>query len=216
MIKKAIIFVFLGLVIGCAPGTIGGESWGKAMFSPSSVSDQAACDAGFEFGQTQKKLNSVGALRFQTSKGLVLFNTRLSKLYFLCNSLGWLNGRKPSSFSPVFSSDIMFDDAAMVGKTAQVTISLEDEQGKEFARLNATKDETEGNRQWYTPISYSNADIAALNLAKSFTIIINRGTTDERYKVNSSFTPLSPVQEIPAMGYIEFNPEVRKVLREAN
>jgi hypothetical protein len=212
--KKLLLGVGL-LLAACAPSSLGGESWGKAMFSPSPVADQAACDAGFDFGQTQKRINSVGAVRFQTSKGLVLFNTRLGKLYFLCNSLGLFGGRKPNTFSEVFSSDVMFEDASMVGKTAKITISLEDEQGKEIARLNAERSETEGNRQWYTPKRYSAADIEALNKAKSFTILLNRGSSDERYKINPSFTPISPIQEF-RVDTLMFSPRVRETMKGAN
>jgi hypothetical protein len=213
--KHRFFFALLGVLAGCAPSFLGGESWGKAMFSPSPVADQSACDAGFDYGQSQKKLNAVGAVRFQTSKGLVLFNTRLGKLYFLCNSLGWLGGRKPTGFSEVFTSDVMFEDASMVGKTAQIAISLEDEQGKEIARLNAEKGETEGNRQWYTPKRYSPADIEALNKAKSFTILLNRGSREERYKINSTFTAISPTQEV-RVDTLMFSPQIRQAMKEAN
>ena len=190
---------FIGLLVAvsvvfssCAPGLFGSESWGKSIFAPSAASDSAACDAGYQYGQTNKAIQTVGFIQFKSSKGPVRLLTRLGMAYFLCNSLGLLNGRKPASISPVFTTSISFDDASFVGKIAKVSISLEDQKGQEFARITAEQDETENSKQWYKLKSLSSGDIAALDKAVSFTIIIERAAGEEKYKITQQFQPYGP------------------------
>ena len=180
------------VLIACAPSVSSREAWGRAVFSPSSSSERAACDAGYQYGQTTKAIQTVGLISFSTPRGSLRLLTRLAKLHFLCNSIGLFNGRKPETYSDVFNTDVGFEDATMVGRFAKVSFSLEDEKGSEFARLTAEQTETEKNRQWYARKSYSATDLAALDKAASFSIIIERGSGEERYKVTQGFQPYGP------------------------
>jgi hypothetical protein len=209
--QLAFMLVFTGLFVGCVPGAFGGDPWALAIFAPSTASESRACDAGYEYGQTQKSFNSVGSIRFNSTRGPVMLSTRLGKLYFLCNTLGVVNGRKPTQLSPVFSTNILLEDATLVGKRVRVLISLEDDQGKEIGQLNASARETENNRQWYSVPAFTDEDLKRLGEAKSFSILINRGDQPiERYKVTQSFTPLSPT----SIATLEMNklssPETRR------
>jgi hypothetical protein len=211
----AALIVFT-LLVSCAPGALNSEPWARTIFAPSASSEQNACDAGFEYGQSRKQINLVGGIRFNSPRGLVLFNTRLGKLYFLCNSIGLLSGRKPTDLSPVFSTDVMLEDKLLVGKIARVAFSLEDAEGKEIARLNASARSVEDNRQWYKVAALTSADQQRLTEAKSFTIIVNRGDQiDERYKVTQTFTPLTPTNSNPTLEFRQFlNPEAKGMLME--
>ena len=119
-------------------------------------------------------------------------STHLTKLYFICNKIGLLDDAPEPKMRLGFDTDVFFEDATMVGRLAKVSFSLEDEKGSEFARLIAEQTVTWKNYQYYARKRYSAADLAALDEAVSFSIIIERGSGEERYKVTQGFQPYGP------------------------
>ncbi len=193
MVKKVMIFVFLGLVVSCAPGTIGGESWSRTVFVASESAAQKGCTAAV----TQSPGNYVGQKPFASANGAVNFMSTPGKVGIFCQLLSFVlqtpAARDQYFSSSAFKQQVRDAHAHVVVftketdfKKVSLYLSLEDKDGKEFAQLrNATVEGVlPGLRYDFDQLNLS--DLANIDKTFSFTIVVNRGTGDEKFRVAQS------------------------------
>jgi hypothetical protein len=189
------IGVLLLLLAACAPGAGTGESWARAIFAPSNSTVKSACNIAIDlFGKSDFETN-VGEIQLFSNGRSIRFVSAPGDATTLCGLLGGLvaNGDRTSFFDSslyTVTRDMSHVLVVVNGndvdiKTASLSISLEDETGASLGVFKAPSSEgvLPGVRFDFEHASFAREP--QLDRVASFTIIVNRGTAEERYKVTS-------------------------------
>jgi hypothetical protein len=185
--------IFLLALSACAPGAGTGESWARAIFAPSNSTIKSACNAKMDLFAKSDSGTTVGGIPLSSNGHSIRFQSAPGQAAIFCGIFGGLvaNGNRDSFFNTSIytkSRDEAHVFVVVNGndidiKTASLSINLEDETGANLAGVKAPIVEgvLPGVRFDFEHTSFAREP--QLDRVASFTIIVNRGTGEERYKV---------------------------------
>ena len=196
MIKKVIIFVFLGLVVSCTPAINSSVSWASEIFYPSQTDRDSACDTGYQAGRNAKK--DLGKIAITSSQGDLSFRSTLGYLYSLCAFYTFTSSPKPQAID--FGYALQVQSLAIEVSKIKVSLVLESKEGTPIATLlpvtvNTTK-ELHSFSFDKTAFDKTGAKVKELESVASFTIKIDRAGVVESHKFTAQqYSALSdPIQ----------------------
>ena len=164
------------------------ESWAKQIFSPSSVTYNAACDQGILEASGSQELKPIGRVVLSPKQGGLGVLAGYGQTHLICFGVGRILNRRPEEI-PQFATEIRIQDASVKRDQIKLQVSLEQD-GRELSRLEEAEITPEGNDITVYRFKRFNANqLAALDQADSFTIIVNRGLSEERYPINPTNLP---------------------------
>jgi hypothetical protein len=185
--------VLLLMLAACVPGASTSESWARAIFAPSNATIKSACNMAMDlFGKSDIE-TSIGEILLVSNGHSIRFVSAPGDATTFCGLLGGFiaNDDRFSFFNSFAYTDIRDDAHVFVVvngtnidiKTASLSISLEDETGASLAIVKAPNVEgvLPGVRFDFESTTFTREP--QLDRVASFTIILNRGTGEERYKV---------------------------------
>jgi hypothetical protein len=187
------IGVLLLMLAACAPGFGTGESWARAIFAPSNATIKSACNTAMDLFSRSDLETNIGKIQLSSNGHSIRLVSAPGDVTTLCGLLGVLiaNGDRSSFFDSSAYSEIR--DSARVFvvvngedvdiKTASLSINLEDEKGAILAVVKAPNAEgvLPGVRFDFEPTTFAREP--QLDKVASFTILVNRGSGSESYKV---------------------------------
>lgn len=185
---------------GISIGSGQAESWGNQIFL-SKNADARAC----ELGRAQSKASydqqnnsqgdyvSLGSVRLSPPQGRMVYLTRYSDYHFYCFVAEPSDanvGLKDFTFTP--ASRVWISDQSIKAEQISVQILLEKD-GVETLRIKPTTIVKDSPTTRFEFRTFSNQQTQAIEVATSFTIVVNRGSTDERYPISpKNLPPLEP------------------------
>lgn len=188
----------LALESGISIGSGQTESWGNQIFL-SKNADARAC----ELGRAQSKATynqqnhsqgdyvSLGQVTLRPPQGELAYFTRYSDYHFYCfvaePSIPNV-GLKDFKFTP--ASKVWISDQSVKAEQISVYILLEKD-GKESLQIEPATVVKDSPR--YTIFefrTFSDQETQAIEVATSFTILVNRGSGEERYPISPLNLPL--------------------------
>jgi hypothetical protein len=165
------------------------EAWAKQMFSPSSQSINTACDNGIS-SFSRREFPKFGRVYFSPKVGELGFHSQLGQMTLFCFLAGNFAKSQSSEIAQIFTSEVRLLDTTSKREAIKVQISLERE-GQELIRLEPSviEPQEEAGSTNYVFHRLSGNQITALEETTSFTVIVNRGSGEERYAVNPTNLP---------------------------
>ncbi len=190
-------FIGMGVLLlslaACAPGAGTGESWARAIFAPSNATIKSACNTKMDLFAQSDLGTTVGGIPLSSNGHSIRFQSAPGQAAIFCGIFGGLvaNGNRESFFNTsVYTKSrdeahvfVVVNGSDIDIKTASLSINLEDEAGMSLAVIKAPIVESvlPGVRFDFEHTSFARE--AQLDRVASFTIIVNRRTGEERYKV---------------------------------
>ncbi len=191
--KRIFGLIFLAIFVSCAPTSVGNESWSRVVFVASESAAQKGCTAAI----TQPPGSYIGQKPFASVNGAVNFMSTPGKVGIFCQlfsfGLQTATARDQYFSSGAFKQQIRDAHAYVVVftketdfKKVSLYLSLEDKDGKEFAQLRNASVEgvLPGVRYDFDQLNPS--DLANIDKTVSFSIVVNRGFGEEKFRVTPS------------------------------
>ena len=163
------------------------ETWAKQIFSPSSATDQKACDEGFSARSNPQAPRSIGSVDLQPKVGKLRFQSRIGFIHLRCRVQVAFDQKPSGPFSDF--SFVSLEDSSVNSKQVKIEISLEASQNEIFRLTDLPIIYDQDNVIWYAIDRRNENLVTALEVVTSFTIIVNRGLGEERYAVNLTNLP---------------------------
>jgi hypothetical protein len=170
------------LFSSCVPTLLSSPNWVRVALAPDAMERNAACDRAVA-NAARRDFSTIVAGVVDLSpedEGLKLFSS-LGGTYTLCSVFG-ISGRKPESV-PVSSSFIVIEQPGL--KASQVTASIELNDGNGVVLRSVSPSSIEEDSEDVTASfrRWNGADFDAMNKAAFFTVVLNRGKGEEKYRV---------------------------------
>ncbi len=186
MLKKVIIFVFLGLVVGCAPiinlSTSVRLSWASEIFYSSQNDRDIACETGYQAGRNAKK--DAGKIMISSPQGDLSFRSTLGYLYSLCAFFTFTSSPKPQAVD--FGYALQVRSLAIEVSKIKVSLVLESKEGTPIATLLPVAVNTTNEVHSFsfdkTAIEKTGANVKELENVVAFSIRIDRAGVVESHK----------------------------------
>jgi hypothetical protein len=191
-IKLTIAMLICVGLAGCMPSG-SNQAWSNVVFISSQENAQRGCTAAI----SQSVGNYIGQKSFASANGNVNFMSSPGQIGIFCQifsfGLQTQSGRDQYFASEGFQRSVRDSNAYVVVFTKEtdankisLVLSLEDKDGKEFALLKPATIEGVSPGIRYDFDNLSSGDVANIAKTNSFTILVNRGAGEEKFRVTPS------------------------------
>ncbi len=182
MIKKVIILVFFGLIIGCAPAANPSPyyTWVAEIFTPITPQLQEACDKGYTLGRSAPR--DLGKITINSPRGEIAFLSPSGWWHLTCS----FSSSLPKPKAQFLGAGIYIKDLALKLTDIKVSVLLLTNENKEITILLPRSATTSQDNHVFTFYELQGIPANQWKDITTFVIRIERNNNVEQYKFTSS------------------------------